>query len=176
MGPSNVGFWYDWSIIRALSPVPPPGMNVSQHHCSLLRAGSPWLCPRALLTWIWFNLTARHRAVPAGHVSPWLGAASLGYQHAGGVWTNSSTCPSVSSLAEPRTSWGSHRRYVLLLMPQWQLSLISGEGNLSVVKQMDLAPGAFRGLGCVWRSRKRSWRSSSDLWHRAGSEGAGSAQ
>lgn len=37
MGPSNVGFWYDWSVIRALSPVPPPGMNVSQHQCSLLK-------------------------------------------------------------------------------------------------------------------------------------------
>lgn len=38
MSPSNVGFWYDWSVIGALCPVLPPGITISQHHCSLLRA------------------------------------------------------------------------------------------------------------------------------------------
>lgn len=38
MGPSNMGFCYHWSVIRVLCPVPPPGISISQHHCSLLRA------------------------------------------------------------------------------------------------------------------------------------------
>lgn len=173
MGLSDMGFWYGWNVIRALYLLTSPSPSIT---ASYLEPGSPWLCPRALLAWIRLNLTASHRAVPAGHVSPWLGAASLAYQHAGGVWANSSTCPSVSSLAEPRTSWGSRRRYVLLLVPQWLLSLISGERNFGVVKQMNFASGAFRGLGCFWRSRKPSWRSSSDLWHCGGSEGAGFVQ
>lgn len=85
--------------------------------------------------------------MPAGHGSTRAGAASLGYQRLGGGWTSPSTCPALSSLAEPRTTWGSRRRYVSLLALQQQLSLVSGEGNLSVDGQTDFVPGAHRFLG-----------------------------
>lgn len=107
---------------------------ISRHHCFLLRAWQP-LDESKGSAWLDEAWPGRqpspvsHRAMSAVHGSPWVRAASLGYQCPSGGWAGSSTCLLIFSLAEPRTTWGSRRRYVLLLVLQRYLSLISGEGN-----------------------------------------------